>query len=293
MTEKVYKSISTAKDRHPDSFENWLENILIFVKTDEISPSAFVKSFDGWHQIFSSLDGYEQFKGYGSEILKYALKKYIYFYHKDCLIPAEMTNMFQIGLDYQLMVDFFNLDYYDIEDTRKVFLGFVEGLHRSCEALDIDTTDMLIRFYRVFFSNYDYEERLKYGPVETRFYTLHRRMTGIMITNNPNKSINVSEAFYEKLDPDTDKKVRELMSNGEKPRKEDYTEALKILKDCESKYTKKDIKVLWENDAYALVKGDKGLYNYLANKNTGLVLKSFELTMAIPQMISESMKLLR
>lgn len=289
----VYNRIHDAKIKYKDSFDLWLEEILIFAKTDKITPKDIIGSFDGWRSMMESTDIFNKRKDNSSEVFDYSLKKYLYQWQKDCKSPAQLTNMIQIPKD--LIVEFFNINFFDIDKGENVLLTLIEGIYAASIKLKFDVSEILIRFFKVFFSNYDYEELMRLGPVKTRFQDLVYNMTGEKLRSNLDGTLNIPRAFYAKLKKEDSLLVRSFVDRREQPKTKDYADAMKILKDYESPFIKDDSNVLVPNVTkdYMIVKGANKDYNYLVNKTTGVVLKYFQTNTKIPVMISESMAILR
>lgn len=293
MEKLVYEKM---KNANRDSLESWLLDFLVFTKSEKLSPKDLIKASPAWYEAFSSEQGYLKWKGLGYEILKYSVKCYIFYHHKEAFTPKEMTNMTQPALDAKRIVDFFDMNFFGIEDSKIVLLGFIEALNDSCNKLNIpgiDISELMMRFFKIYFSNFDYEEERLFGPVKTRFTELHKHMTGDLVTSAPNGVLNISQNFYKLLQPDESSKIKELLDNNVKPTNESYKEAMNILKNYESKY--KELNVIWTNkDSTFNLKRSKNRKNiYLVNISTGTVLLVFDEGTSLKDMISASEKILK
>lgn len=280
-----------------DSLESWLEDFLIFTKSEKVKPVDLIKATKAWKEALSSEAGYLKWKGLGYEILKYSAKTYIFYHHKEVSTPKELTNMTQPALDATRIVDFFNMDFFQIGDHRTVLLGFVESLNDACLKLKIpglEVSELLMRFFKIYFSNFDYEEEML-GPVKTRFVELHRHLTGEQVVSNPDGTLNISSSFYSKLNPEESKVIKELLGRDEKPTNDSYREAMVILKPYENKYKKDETGIIWVNkdNTYNLIRSKKRKNVYLVNISTNIVLSVFEEGDLLKYMISESEKLIR
>lgn len=281
------------KNTRRDSFENWLQDFLIFAKTDKISPNDIISATSAWKEAMKSEEGYLNWKRIGHIILKYSAKCYIFYQHKDAATPKELTYMSTAALDAEQVVSFFNMNYYNLEDPKIVLYGFIEALNDAVVNLNIpgvDTSEVMMRFFRIYFTNFksDYEK----GPVKTRFVELVRRLTGDMVTSNPDGTLNISKSLYTKLSDDQSKRIHRIFNTGLKPVLEDYIQAMDILKEYEDK--KEDLSVIWtsKDSMYNLTRSKNRKNTYLVNTSTGVVLKTFEET-PVSEMIQISENLLR
>lgn len=294
MEKLVYEKMRKA-DR--TSLDTWLKDFLIFAKSEKVQPEDIIKSSSAWGEAFSSEKGYLKWKSLGYEILKYSVKTYIFYYHKEAFTPKELTNMTQPALDAARIVDFFNMNFFNLEDPKVVLLGFIEALDDSCRKLNIpgiDVSELMMRFFKIYFSNFDYEEERLLGPVKTRFTELHRFLTGDLVTSNPDGTLKISKNFYKTLNPDEAKKIKELLDNNEKPTNDNFKEAMIILKNYESRYKKDDSNVIWTNkeNTFSLIRSKKRKNIYLINISTGSVLLVFEEGTSLSDMISKSEKII-
>lgn len=295
MEKAVYDKMRNAKR---DSLESWLEDFLIFTKSEKVIPKDLIKVSPAWKEAFSSEQGYLKWKGLGYEILKYSVKTYIFYHHKDVFTPKELTYMTQPALDAARIVEFFNMNFFALDDPKTVLLGFIEALNDACIRLKIpglEVSELLMRFFKIYFSNFDYEEERQLGPIKTRFVELHRHLTGDLVTSNPDGTLNISNTFYKRLLPDEAKNIKELLGKDEKPTNESYREAMIILKSYEAKYKKDESGIIWtsKDGLFSLIRSKKRKYIYLVNVSTNVVLTVFEEGESLMDMISASEKLLR
>jgi hypothetical protein len=295
MEKLIYEKMRNANRA---SLEAWLTDFLIFTKSEKLQPKDLIHSSSAWSEAFSSEKDYLKWKRLGYEILKYSVKTYIFYYHKEAFTPKELTNMTQPALDAARIVEFFNMNFFNLEDPRIVLLGFIEALDDSCRKLNIpgiDTSELLMRFFKIYFSNFDYEEERLLGPVKTRFVELHRFLTGDLVTSDPDGTLKISSSFYKKLNIDEAIKIKKLLDNNEKPTIDAYKEAMVILKNHELKYKKDDTGVIWTNkdNTFELIRSKKRKNIYLVNINTGTVLLVFNEGSLLSDMIAKSEKILK
>ena len=284
ILEKMRKSNSNS------TINIWLEDFLIFAKNDKYNYKDIITSIDDWEKLMFDQEYYDLHKSEGSKLYEASTINYIYFYHhNECETPAELTNLRRLALDSSLMTNFFNMNIKNIEETKLPFLGFIEGIVKSCYINNIDSLELMIRFFYIFFNNYNYKDEKLYGPIKTRFYELHESISGAKIINNPDGSLNLNEGFKNKLTPEELKCVEKNIRPHEIPTTEEYYEVM----NCLSRFPKKDYhKILWSYKDYIIVKSKKNIA-YLINKDTGDVLKFFNFEIPINKMISESLSILR
>lgn len=295
MEKVIYEKMRNARR---DSLESWLEDFLIFTKSERLNPKDLIKASPAWSEAFASEKGYLKWKGLGYEILKYSVKTYIFYHHKDVCTPKELTYMTQPALDAARIVEFFNMNFFESEDPKTVLLGFIEALNDACLRLKIpgvEVSELLMRFFKIYFSNFDYEEERQLGPIKTRFVELHRHLTGDLVTSNPDGTLNISSNFYKRLSPEESKQIKDLLGNNEKPTNESYREAMDILKSYEMRYKKDESGIIWttKDGLFSLIRSKKRKYVYLINISTGVVLGVFEEGEPLFDMISSSEKLLK
>jgi hypothetical protein len=285
----VYEKMRSSKDRNKGSFKDWLLDILSFSKEQ----SSLIKAFPKWESLMKNPDIYLEYKANAHEILKYSSKKYIYFYNKECMNPKELTDLTRTALDHVRIVDYFNMNFFNLEDPKVVLLGFIEGLNQACKKIDLDVTEVMVRFFRIYFYTQDFTEERKYGPIKTRFVELHRNMTGNLVTSNPDGTLNVSKSFYDRLNPSESKAVKTHLDNGIKPENEDYVEVMKVIQSYELKYHKEDTSVIWTHLNFSLIRSKKRKNVYLIDSTTGIVLKVFDIQIPISTIISKSEEIVR
>lgn len=276
METLTYEKMRMAKSKS-SSFRTWLIDFLSFAK----NPETIADAFPGWEKVMKDPKEYLKYKSNAHEIIKYSSKKYIYFYNKDCSGPGELTNMGRAALDHSSIVEYFDMNFFNIEDPKIVLLSFVESLNQASTKLDLDVTEVMLRFYRIYFFTQDFEEERKYGPIKTRFVELYRKMTHNSVNSNPDGTLRISPAFYDKLTPSESKIVKESLSNGEKPTNSDYRTSMDVLRKYELIHRKDDSGVIWTRKTFNLTRSKDKKYVYLIDSSTGVVLKVFDIQIPI------------
>lgn len=293
MEKVIYDRMRQAKTNHSSNFELWLEDILSFVGSSTMTSKEFIQGFKNWREVLESEKGYLEYKDIAQDIIKYASKRYIYLYHMDADTPEKLTNMGRIALNSTLIVNLFNLNFFDQEDPKFVFLGLIEGVVQASKKLHLDPVGMIVRFYRILFKNFNYQDTMQYGPAKTRIFELHQTLSNSKILSHPDGTLKLNEGFYSRLPEDLVDKIRGLLSKETKPELEDYQVAIDLLREVEAPYVRDTKRIIWENSGFVLVRGGNKKNTYLGNKETGVVLKSFELGVPLHQMIAESRTILR
>lgn len=302
MEKKVFEYMRDSLPEGPfgvtttkEAFGEWLTRFLVFAKTDKVFVSDLTRDIDTWYTIMSGEDGYESYKRYGASIRDYAAKTYVFLNHKEFEKEGELDNMSRLALDSDLVVEAFNMDFFGHGNSKLIMLSFVEALDRAVEKLQIpgvDIIEILLRFFRIYFSNIDYKIMALRGDPKSRFFKLYNRITGMKLYSLPNGVLQIDPVLYTKLRSEEQRSViKEHLDFGLKPKTEDYTTVMEILSSLEPKITQKSVWASKEG-VYYLYRNEKDSQLYLVNAETGAVIKVFNESMGIPAIISESEKLI-
>lgn len=277
MESKIYLEMKEAKNNHPHSFENWLHDFLRFVKQTDEDPRDYLitpKSVKFWKECMSSEEGFIKAKRISDETVKYAAKSYVFIYHPSSL-PKELTNMSKLALEADRVTSFFDMNFFDQSNAKNVFHGFVEGLTEAAGL--IKASEYMIRFFRIYFSNFDFEEERRIGPIETWFADLHVRVSHQHVITRPNGTQIFSPTFYSSLPLEVSDKIKERMGEvGDKPTTSDYYFFYSLLSKLDLATAKNEI-VLRGHDDYALLKksGENKTYIYLFHRPSGAVINVY------------------
>lgn len=290
MEKEVYIKMKSSKTKNKYNFNFWLEDFLSFSNESK----EIIDAFTDWELVMSNPEIYKKkYSRNGSAIFEYSSSKYIYFYDKLCKDPKELTNIQQVALDYKRIVEYFDMNFFNLEEPKIVVLGFIECLDRACKNLNLNIIKIMIRFFRIYFFTQDLDEERKYGPIKTRFVELHKFMAKDDLTKVPDGTIILSKSFYEKINFDQVKIIKDIIEKDTKPTDEDYKQALIILKEYEEMYMKNKEGIFLSEPNFRLIKSKKDKYMYLVNNKTGVVLKAFDIQVPIKNIISMSEDIVR
>lgn len=274
MERKIYLEMKEARNNNIHSFENWLHDFLRFVKQTDEDPRDFLitpESVDFWKRCMSSEEEFLKSKRISDETVKYAAKSYVFIYHPSSS-PKELTNMSKLALEADRVTSFFDMNFFDQSDAKIVFHGFVEGLTKAAGL--IKASEYMIKFFRIYFSNFDFDEERKIGPIETWFADLHVRISHKHVVTRPNGTQIFSPAFYSSLPLEISEKIIERMKEiGDKPTASDYHFFRSLLGELDLATAKNEI-VLRGHDDYALLK-KSGRIIYLFHRPSGKVLNVY------------------
>jgi hypothetical protein len=234
------ESIKSAKDKYGSDFYRWLEEVLVFaVEPSKTSAKDLIKEYPYWREVLETAEGLERYKTNSPEVLKYSLKKYVYFNCKECSNPKLLTNLNQLNID--TVVDALNLNFFDQETPSNVLEGLIEGLDAACRSLapslgSLDISEILMNFWGLYFSNNDYQDLLNFGDPKQNFNKLHQKMTGQTPIQRKDGILILAKSFYEKLTTSERSLVKSKLENGERPKKEDYSDVMEALRSYAYKY---------------------------------------------------------
>lgn len=274
--EEVHKKSYDAKSKFPNSFVNWLGEFLHFAPKELLQTD--LKRFE---ECMSTKEGYLKYKSLGYYLHKYAATNYIFYYKSDDS-PEKMTNALQVSQDSDQWVEFFNLDYFDLGESRIVLYSFVEALNLACIDSDVDFNELYKKLMHLYFTINDFDTDIQAGPPKSRFVEYYRQKTGESIAKNPDQTLIISKSFLDTFDPEKRQKLSEILLKDEPPTQEDYVELVKILNLKEKKG-----KRVWTDDTFSVYRSNDRKYFYLVREEDGKVWRVYNEKTSLREILSD------
>lgn len=303
----AFNRMRSAKENSGGDFRRWLKDFLVFANTPNVNVDDLVgRSLDSstpW-SCMKSEEQYLRCKDKATSILKYAIQSFTY-YDKKYGDPGVLTNVKKVGLDYERICDAFDMNFFNFENKKIVLYAFTEALDKACRKMNSDSSasgrpggtsrptvqayELMRNFYAIYFANLSQKEEdyIMKGDPKTRFTELYLKLVNSKLSERGNKSLVIDPKLYDILDPITGSKIRRLLDTGEKPSDEDFYDAMLALASLEASRKRDNPKLLWTSgdgkegmnpSSFSLFKAEKGEYSYLANNESGVVLKVFPTT---------------